>query len=331
MELTQLLPVAVKEDKSRLPPELLEEIKPLKARRPARFFLELAYCWMVVFGVITAAVYMDHWLATIFAIFIVATRQNVLALLTHEQTHCTALKVYPGDLLVNLFATYPLLLLTVEGYAQVHLQHHAKYFTEDDPDHRRKSGEDWNYPMKPLKFIKILLGDISALSVIGLIRGKKGNSRDTRFSRQNHIPPWVRPGYYLTLAAVLTVTGTWGIFLLYWVLPLFTIFQIFVRWGAVCEHQYNRLGASVQATSPLIILNRWERILLPNLNFTYHIYHHYFPSVSFSQLPKVHDAFVRHGLVDDSAVFYGYWSYLTFMLRPGVTNTMAETYTRKAL
>lgn len=331
MEITQLLPVAVKEGKSTLPPELLEEIKPLKTRRPGRFFLELAYCWMVVFGVITAAVYIDHWLATVIAIFIVATRQNVLALLTHEQTHCTALKAYPGDLIVNLFGTYPLLVLTVEGYSGVHLVHHAKYFTEDDPDHIRKNGEEWNYPMKPSKFIKILLGDIIGLNVIKLIRGKKGEPRDTRFARENRIPSWVRPAYYLALFTVLTVTGTWGIFLLYWVLPLFTIFQIFVRWGAVCEHQYNRLGASVQATSPLIILNRWERLLLPNLNFTYHIYHHYFPSISFSQLPKVHEAFVRHGLVDDSAVFYGYWSYLRFLLTPGPANAVAETYTPKAL
>lgn len=325
MEISHLLPVAVKEDKSRLPRELLEELKPLKTRRPVRFFLELAYCWMVIFGVIAASEYVDHWLATGFALFIVATRQNVLALLTHEQTHCTALKVKPGDLIVNLFATYPMLVLTVEGYAQVHLKHHANYFTKDDPDHQRKSGEEWKYPMNTLKFARILLSDILGLNVIKLIMGKKADSGDTQFARKNNIPRWVRPTYYLALAAILTATGTWGTFLLYWVLPLFTIFQVIVRWGAVCEHQYNRAGASVQATSPLIILNTWERLLLPNLNFTYHIYHHYFPGVSFSQLPKVHDAFVKHGLVDDSAIFYGYRSYLKFLLSPRETNALAET------
>lgn len=314
MELTNLLPIAVKADKSELPKELIQELKDYKTRRPGRFIAEAIYCWLVIIGTITAAVYIDHWLATVIALFIVATRQNVLALLVHEQTHCTAFKSRPGDLITNLLAAYPLLILTVEGYAQIHLAHHAKYFTEDDPDHLRKSGAEWKYPMEPMKFFKLLLADITGLNVIKLIKGKKGSPSETEFSRGNSTPGWVRPAFYITLITLLTVTGTWNIFLLYWVLPMLTIFQVFVRWGAVCEHQYNRLGATVQETSPLIILNQWEKILLPNLNFTYHIYHHYFPGVSFSQLPKVHAAFVRYGLVDDNAVFYGYWSYLKFLL-----------------
>jgi fatty acid desaturase len=314
VEIKRFLPVAVKEDKASLPAGLLEELKPLKTRRPGRFFLEAAYCWAVVFGAIAVAVQLDNWLVSTIAIFIVATRQNVLALLVHEQTHCTALKAYPGDIVTNLIAAYPLMVLTVEGYAQVHLAHHGKYFTEDDPDHRRKSGDEWNYPMAPRKFLKILLGDVLGLNVINLVKGKKAASNGDSFARRTNMPQWLRPCYFLALITALTVTGTWGIFLLYWVLPLVTITQLIIRWGAVCEHQYNRLGASVQETSPLIVLTWWERLLLPNLNFTYHIYHHYFPGISFSQLPRVHEAFVRYGLVDDSAVFHGYRSYLKFLL-----------------
>jgi fatty acid desaturase len=328
MEIANLLPIAVKVDKADLPPALLEKLKPLKSRRPGRFILEAVYCWLVIFGVIAAAVYIDHWLATVFAILVVATRQNVLALLVHEQTHCTSFKFVPGNIITNLIAAYPLFVLTVEGYSQVHLAHHAKYFTEDDPDHRRKSGKEWNYPMHPKLFLKILLGDILGLNVLRLFKGKKGASNDATVSRANTTPKWLRPAFYLLLFTALTITGTWGIFLLYWMLPLLTILQIIIRWGAVCEHQYNRLGASVQETSPLIVPKPWERLLLPNLNFTYHIYHHYFPGINFSQLPKVHDIFVEHGLVDDRAVFYGYWSYLNFLLSPELANSAAESYAR---
>lgn len=314
MESTQLLPVAVKADKSSLPAGLLEEIKPYKTRRPGRFFLEAAYCWAVVFGAIAGAVYLQHWLATVAAMFIVATRQNVLALLVHEQTHCTSLKAFPGDIITNLIAGYPLMVLTVEGYAQVHLAHHAHYFTGDDPDHRRKSGEEWTYPMAPTRFLRLLLGDVLGLNVIKLVRGKKAAPGGQPFARGEAMPKWLRPGYYLALAVLLTLTGSWSLFLLYWLLPLLTITQLIIRWGAVCEHQYNREGASVQETSPLIVLRWWERLLLPNLNFTYHIYHHYFPGIAFSQLPKVHAAFERYGLVDDSAVFHGFGSYLKFLL-----------------
>jgi fatty acid desaturase len=328
MEITRFLPIAVRADKAGLPAGLLAELKGLKTRRPGRFFLEAAYCWAVVFGAIATAVHLDNWLVSTLAIFIVATRQNVLALLVHEQTHCTGMKAYPGDIVTNLIAGYPLLVLTVEGYAQVHLAHHGKYFTGDDPDHLRKSGEEWNYPMAPLKFLRILLGDILGLNVVKLIKGKKAASGGESFARRDDMPKWLRPTYYLGLAALLTATGTWGIFLLYWVLPLVTITQLIIRWGAVCEHQYNRPGASVQETSPLIVLKWWERLLLPNLNFTYHIYHHYFPGISFSQLPKVHAAFVKYGLVDDSAVFYGYWSYLRFLLSTKAAEPAAGTVAR---
>jgi fatty acid desaturase len=188
MELANLLPIAVKLDKAELPDELLEELKTFKARRPGRFVIEAIYCWIVIFGAISAAVYIDHWIATVTAIFIVATRQNVLALLVHEQTHCTAFKSQPGDLIANLLAAYPLLILSVEGYAQIHLTHHAKYFTEQDPDHRRKSGEEWNYPMEPMKFFKILLGDLIGLNVLKLIKGKKGASSEPEFSRGDNQP-----------------------------------------------------------------------------------------------------------------------------------------------
>ncbi len=317
MHLTKLLPAAVREDKSRLPPQLLEELKPLKTRRPWRFLLELLGAWLVIFFVVALAVHLDHWLMTVTAILIVATRQNILGLLVHDQAHCTGFKPYPGDIIANLFAAYPLMVLTVEGYARVHLTHHAKYFTEQDPDHIRKSGEEWNYPMRTNQFLKILARDLLGLNIIKLIKGKQAVPKGRGFARQNRVPLWLRPAYYLLLATILTATGTWAIFLLYWVLPLITVFQIIVRWGAVCEHQYNRLDATVQETTPLITMRWWERLLLPNLNFSYHIYHHYFPGISFSRLPKVHDAFVRYGLVEEKAVFHGYWSYLKFILSPG--------------
>jgi len=326
--MSQLLPVAVKVDKAQLPPQLIEELKAYKSRRPGRFLLEAAYCWAVVFAAIGAAVYLQNWIVTVLAIVVVATRQNVLALLVHEQTHCTGLKSFPGDIVTNLIAGYPLLLLTVEGYAQVHLTHHAKYFTPDDPDHRRKSGPEWEYPMTPGKFLRILLGDVLGLNVIKLVKGKKPTSADAALVKRDAMPRWLRPAFLLCLAALLTVTGSWGIFLLYWVLPLLTITQLIIRWGAVCEHQYNRPGASVQETTPLIVLSWWEKLLLPNLNFSYHIYHHYFPGVSFGQLPKVHAAFVRHGLVDDGAVFYGYHSYLKFLLSAHVAGPVRSSYAR---
>jgi fatty acid desaturase len=73
--------------KEALSESAVDQIQSISGSRPARFALEVMKAWAVIIGVIASAVYVDHWLATIAAILIVATRQNVLGLLVHEQTH----------------------------------------------------------------------------------------------------------------------------------------------------------------------------------------------------------------------------------------------------
>jgi fatty acid desaturase len=124
----------------------------------------------------------------------------------------------------------------------------------------------------------------------------------------------VRVAYYVVLAAVLTWTNMWVVFLLYWFLPLVTVLQVIVRWGAICEHKYNLVNPSVPESTPLIIPRWWESILLPNLNFTYHIYHHWYPRIPFSKLPQVHRIFRREGLLIEENVFHGYIPYLRYIL-----------------
>ena len=58
-------------------------------------------------------------------------------------------------------------------------------------------------------------------------------------------PRWLRPLYYVLTAGILTWARAWELFLLYWVLPILTVTQVFVRWGAICEHKYNLPSASV--------------------------------------------------------------------------------------
>jgi fatty acid desaturase len=47
---------------------------------------------------------------------------------------------------------------------------------------------------------------------------------------------------------------------------------------------YNLPDASIEESSPIIARNWWGHLIMPNLNFTLHPYHHYFPGVPFSNL-----------------------------------------------
>ena len=307
------LPPAVKEGKHLLSASARSEIAALNGARPGAFTYQLVLAWVVIVGIIACAVYLDSMWATIVAILVVATRHNVLGLLVHDQAHFLGYRGRHGDLVVDLFAAYPLLVLSVEGYSQVHLAHHRDYFGDTDPDFARKRGEEWSFPKTPLGTAKLFLADLSGINTLRLIRGKRPASGNPTFPRRYPVPKWVRPLYFVLLAVALTVTGAWGLFLLYWMLPIVTVSQLIVRWGAICEHKYNLETPSVAESTPLIVLSRWERLLLPNLNFAMHPYHHYFPGVSFSLLPKVHEIYCREGLVNHENVFRGYRAYLHYV------------------
>ncbi len=314
MESTSSSQFGVLGDRQSLSAAARAEILALGGPRPQPFLLTALYAWAVIIGVVWWALDAQSVWVSLLAIVIVATRQNMLALLVHDQAHCLGFPAKPGDLIANLLAGYPLLVLTVEDYAQVHLSHHKYFFTEKDPDFLRKSGPEWTFPMPGRHLAKLLLTDLLGLNVWGLIKGKK--LQGEAFKRPHPTPKWVRWGFYACLIGVLTATHSWGVFLLYWVVPLLTVFQVIVRWGAICEHKYNLLHASIAETSPIIMPRWWEKLLLPNLNFTLHPYHHFFPGVSFSMLPKVHAIFCREGLIDDSHVFHGYAAYLKYLIQP---------------
>jgi len=300
---------AIKGDRTSLSKEGREQIKELMHIRHTRFIWELFKAWFVIIGSISVALYVDNIFVTILAIFLVATRQNVLALMMHDQVHYLGIKHKYGDLITDLFACYPLIILSVKNYAQVHLTHHKHFLTDQDPDFLRKSGRDWIFPMEHKQLLMLFVKDLLGLSVIQTFRGKNIKDTNIRVKRLWEIPKWVKPLYLFTAALIITLTGTWHIVALYWLLPLFTIFQMIVRWGAIREHRYIHNG-SIEETTPLIINPFWEELIMPSKNFVLHIYHHYYAAVPFYNLRKVHEIYVKEGLVNEDNVFNGSLDYL---------------------
>ncbi|WP_347888137.1 fatty acid desaturase [Nitrosomonas europaea] len=298
-------------DKSRLSKQAREEIQALSGAQPREFLIQAGGAWGVIITAIALAIHIDNIWMTALAIPIIATRFNILGLLVHEQVHQLGLRGRYGDTLANILTAYPI-GITVEDYAKVHLSHHKYYFTEDDPDFLRKSGPDWTFPMPTLHLIKLLLSDLCGLSFYRILQGKRLENKQI-YKRLHPTPKWLRPTFYIGLAVLLTYFELWPAFLVYWLLPLMTFTPLIVRLGAVCEHVYNLPQAGIIESSPLIILSWWEKLLLPNLNFALHAYHHFFPGVAWCNLPKVHEIFKAENLVNECAVFQGYWSYLSYL------------------
>ncbi len=304
---------AVLAEASALSTDARREIMALSGARPARFVAELVFTWASIAAFIAAGVYVDNLAVTLFCIFLIGTRQMALALLLHEQVHRLGMRSKYADWFINVFAVYPLFVTTVEDYAKVHLSHHKYCFTQDDPDFLRKAGDEWTFPKSLGQLIMIAVKDLTAMNLVRLIRGKTAPRTD-EFTRRNPSPAWLRIGFFVAAAGVLTALGGWTVFLIYWVVPAMTVTQLMVRWIAVCEHEYNIENGTIHETTPLIQLTWWQRSLMPDLNFGLHAYHHMHPGVSFANLPKVHQIYKREGLVDESAIFHGQGAYLKHLL-----------------
>lgn len=309
------LPPALRAPQTALSKEAVQEIGRLRGAAPVAWCAQAALAWLVIAAAITVASWADHVVVSLLAILVIGTRQNVLGLLIHEQTHRCGFKGKYGDWIANLIAGYPLLVLSVENYGKVHLAHHRDFFTEGDPDFVRKQGPEWRFPKRPLELARIFLTDLVGLTLYRNIKSKNIEVGGGAFVRQNPTPKWLKISYFAAWAALITALNGWPEFLLYWLLPLVTVLQVIVRWAAMFEHIYDVPNASVAESTPIIFPSLLNKILLPNLNFSLHPYHHYYAGVPFSRLPQVHEIFRREGLVDDERVFHGYLSYFRFLTR----------------
>jgi fatty acid desaturase len=173
--------------------------------------------------------------------------------------------------------------------------------------------------------IKLLLSDLCGISFYKILKGKRLENK-TVYKRLHPAPKWLRPVFYIIVTALLTYFEIWPVFLVYWVLPLITFMPLIVRLGAVCEHIYGQKEASITESSPLILLSKWEKLILPNLNFTLHAYHHFFPGIAWCNLPKVHEIFKRENLVNEEAIFHGYAAYLKYLQTPLIENADKTKY-----
>ena len=165
------LPIAVKGGPGTLEESEIKSVLALNGADETGFYSTIAITWLTIVATISGAVYLDHWLANIAAIFLIATRQNVLGLLTHEQVHRSGANSKFGDFIANIFCAFPI-LISLQGYRHIHLTHHRKYFTEFDPDYRRKQGEEFTFPQKPQAFLMTALKVIIGLNLIATVRGK---------------------------------------------------------------------------------------------------------------------------------------------------------------
>jgi len=263
-----------------------DELKALSVLNPVKTALGIAFDWAIIIAAIAISELSQSWLVYLVAIAIIAGRQHALAVMNHDFAHHRFLKnKVLSEWIGDIFLAWPI-LITVNSYRTTHLEHHFHTNTEKDPDYvPRLDMKTYKFPMNAWFLITSMLGYAAAITSAYDIKSlhlKKISDRTTR----SYV--LVRLSFYAVIGLIVGFTGTWQGFLLYWVVPYFTLFFAFNYVRGVAEHFSGMDYSSLEGGTRTVIPYFWERAFFGPHNVHYHSEHHLYPGVPFYNLSTLH-------------------------------------------
>ena len=298
------------------------KLKPLFKTNAYRHLTAMIVDWAIIIATIFLCIQYFNPLTYFLAVLLIGARLHALAILMHDATHYRFLKNRKwNDLISNLFTMYPI-FSSIEKYRKNHLAHHQHLNTEHDPDWVAKLGkQEFVFPKTKSEFVW------TVLSYLTLVQGikdavwffKRFGTADKSSGKKAGMPK-LQLLFYAVLVTVLTITGGWLYYLLFWIIPYLSTFFMFQYIRSVAEHfgelSYDHLLTSTRSVKA----NFLERLLLAPHNVGYHLEHHLYPGVPFYNLADLHQLLMEDVEYHHKAhVTHGYFRGLLNELgSPGV-------------
>jgi len=278
-----------------------QDVKRLSGPDGRHWFAAIALEWIIIAAAIFACIELKQWWLWVIAFFVIGTRQHALGVLAHEGAHhLVARSLFWNDLISNYLAAYPL-TFTVEGFRSTHLKHHWYLETPDDPskvtiDHHPN---EWTFPMSGSKVIGMVIKDLTALS-------QKSSASLIKYlwdipgGRTKHIVRLLTlHGLFIGVGIVL---GHPFVYVLLWLLPLFTVAVACYRIRSIAEHsaigpqegRYARTSVDSLIATRTTLSNPVLQFIFAPYNISYHVEHHLYSGVSVFRLPEVHKLLERN-------------------------------------
>lgn len=290
-------------------PRLLtkEEIRDLSRIDSVKFSLAA----VLEYGLIAAAIWISWtwWNPVTYAlaVVVIGSRINGLGGLMHDAAHYRgytnrALNDFVGEVLALPTST------SMAGYRNTHFAHHRELNSENDPDWRRNLGlKEYEFPASRGSVLMYFAQYLSGLKIGTALFGFHKN-KETR-----DIPAAVaraRLVFFAGLLAVSIVLGFWKMILLYWIVPLMTVFLAIRYLRSIAEH-YAVEHENVLNESRTVLAPFWELWLIAPWNLNYHLEHHLFPGVPCFRLGELHRLLMtREPYPQLAHITYGYFNGL---------------------
>jgi fatty acid desaturase len=284
-----------------------EDIRDLLVMRDWRSWLSVALNWAVVFASFALVARWPNPVTVLVALFVIGARQLGFAVLMHEAAHRSLFadrKV--NDFVGNWLCAYPVWSDT-KPYRPYHLQHHAKNWTDEDPD----IGLAQPFPISTDSFRRKVWRDLSGQTgwkrLKATVRRDLGMSKG-RVKRNFDAGLDAFHGVLITNIVLLTiVTIVWhpALYLL-WVVAWLTTYSFVMRVRSIAEHAMIPDPADEMKNTRTTVARWWERLLIAPNCVNFHLEHHLLPTVPHYNLRRMHRMLRERGALGDACVAGSY-------------------------
>ncbi|NRA00925.1 MAG: fatty acid desaturase family protein [Myxococcales bacterium] len=295
-----------------------EERRSLLATNNWRSWLSIGLDWGIVAVSFWLVAIAPNPLTIVVAIALIGCRQLGFAVMMHEAAHHTLFKNRTlNDLAGNWLCAYPI-WADLHPYRGYHLKHHAKNWTDEDPDLDLAT----KYPVTAASMKRKLWRDISGQ--VGWKRARAILKRDlggavtkTRRSTSISFGKTANTGSVgwrnlrgvvitnLVLLAILAAFGAPELYLL-WVAAWFTTNSLVTRIRSISEHNMPGDPTNELQNSRTMLARWWERLLIAPNRVNYHLEHHLLMTVPFFNLHRMHRILMERESLDGALIETGY-------------------------
>lgn len=283
--------VARKSYKKDIPEHLLEQLTALEDKDNWHNLFFVGYDWIII-GVsiaITLVLKMNP-IVYILAVLMIGSRQRALMNLLHEASHNKLFKNrILNDWIGRFFTSYPM-GASFTAYQTNHYIHHGYLWDlSRDPKTQRYTTLGLVTPSSNgfLFFRHHILWPL----LLGHVFHNIKSALSLKDERRDESP--VRYGFLALLIIGVLMTHMFMGFLLFWLVPFCTSFQIVRYWNEMAEHaglpDYNPwMGTRNWNSSPFM-----EWFLGSHSDDLYHLTHHLFPLIPHFRLKKAHQLLMQ--------------------------------------
>ena len=296
-----------------------EEIQELTRTNNWRGFLSIALDWGLVFAAMALVAAWPNPFTIVAAIVVIGARQLGFAVLMHEAAHGALFRDKRlNDWAGNWLCAFPI-WTDLRPYRRYHLQHHAKNWTEEDPDLDLANKFPVSAASMRRKIWRDLSGQVGWKRVKAVLRrdlsgtGFRKSSADTKVSFGKTAAAgttgWQNlRGVVITnalLLGLLTAVGHPALYLL-WVVAWFTTNSLVTRIRSIAEHNMVPDRGDELRNTRTTLASWWERLLIAPNRVNYHLEHHLLMTVPLWNLPRLHRLLRERGVLEGALVDRGY-------------------------